>query len=207
MTNYIEEFIFTDRLKGELQALRTYPELLQLTPVLCFHGEPGVGKTSFAKLLCAELCADTQYFAMNERSLKNGFIEDQIKPLFRTRPIVNAGEGEISRGIILDEFHNLSPKDQDRFKVVLDDVKDCLVVICLNTIEEKQLSKCLTPPIYSRVHHINFNTAQGADAELDELVGKVKEKFPTLSATRVLGWLPDMRRIEREGRMSKLLSN
>lgn len=207
MTNYIDQFIFTDRLRGELQVLRTYPELLQLTPVLCFHGEPGVGKTSFAKLLCAELCADTQYFPMNERSLKNGFIEDQIKPLLRTRPIVNANEGNISRGIILDEFHNLSKKDQDRFKVVLDDVTDCLVVICLNTEQDKPLSNRLTPPILSRVHHIDFNTAKGDEDELYELVSKVKDKFPMLSATKVLGWLPDMRRIFREGKMSELRFN
>ena len=176
--------------------------------MICFHGYAGVGKTSFAKLLCDELCADVQYFAMNERSLKNGFIEDKIRPLFRTRPLVDAlSEKTVSRGIILDEFHNLSPKDQDRFKVVLDDVKDCVVIICLNTTPTKALSKCLTNPIYSRVYPINFNTAEGNEDELYELVVKVKKKFPLLSATKVFGWLPDMRVIFREGRMSELLSN
>ena len=205
MNNYMDQFIFTDRLKGELRVLKTDPEIIQLTPVLCFHGYAGVGKTTFAKLLGEELCADVQYFEMNERSLKNSFVEKEIKPLFRTRSLLDPGDKCFSRGIILDEFHNLSPKDQDRFKVVFDELVDALVIVCLNTMNTKPLHKCLTQPIYSRVHPINFNI-RNEENELTEMVGKVNEKYPLLSRTKVYSWLPDMRVITREGKLSVLRS-
>lgn len=208
MNNYMEQFIFTDRLNNELKVLKTHPEIMQITPVLCFHGYAGVGKTTFAKLLCDDLCADTQYFAMNERSLKNSFIEEQIKPLFRTRSLLDQGDKCFGRAIILDEFHNLSPKDQDRFKVVFDDLTDggsALVIICLNTMNTKPLHKCLTQPIYSRVHQINFNI-RNKENELTEMVGKVNEKYPLLPRNKVRAWLPDMRVITREGKLSVLRS-
>ena len=203
--DYMDQFIFTDKLRDELNILKTYPEMIQLTPVLCFHGYAGVGKTSFAKLLGEELCGDVMYFAMNERSLKNSFIEKEIKPLFRTRSLLDPGDKCFSRGIILDEFHNLSPKDQDRFKVVFDELVDALVIVCLNTMNTKPLHKCLTQPIYSRVHPINFNI-RNEENELTEMVGKVNEKYPLLSRTKVYSWLPDMRVITREGKLSELRS-
>jgi len=205
MNNYMDQFIFTDRLRDQLQGLKTNPEMIQLTPVLCFHGFAGVGKTSFGKLLCDDLCADVKHFAMNERSLKNSFIEGQIKPLFRTRSLLDTGDKCFSRGIILDEFHNLTPKDQDRFKVVFDDLTDALVIICLNTMNTKPLHKCLTEPIYSRVHPINFNI-RDEENELTEMISKVNEKYPLLSRTKVYSWLPDMRVITREGKLSVLRS-
>jgi len=210
--NYIDQFIFTDRLRGELQTLRTYPELIKLNPVLCFHGYAGTGKTTFAKSLCDELCGHSVYLPMNERSLANGFIEDEIKPLFRTYAI-GASAKPYAKGIILDEFHNLAPRDQDKFKVVFDDVIDglcgvpSLIVVCLNTTPTKSLSKCLTSPIYSRVSQFNFNTAEGDKDELYELVGKVKERYPLLSATEIFAWLPDMRVITRRGAMSQIMNN
>ena len=203
MNDYIDQFIFTDRLRDELNILKTYPEMIQLTPVLCFHGFPGVGKTSFAKLLCDDLCGDVKHFAMNERSLKNTFIDEQIKPLFRTKSLLDPGDKCFSRGIILDEFHNLTPKDQDRFKVVFDELVDALVIVCLNTMNTKPLHKCLTQPIYSRVHPINFNI-RDEENELNEMVSKVNEKYPLLSLTKVYSWLPDMRVITREGKLSVL---
>ena len=205
MNDYIDQFIFTDRLRDQLQGLKTYPEMIQLTPVLCFHGFAGVGKTSFAKLLCEELCGDVKHFAMNERSLKNSFIEKEIKPLFRTRSLLDPGDKCFSRGIILDEFHNLSPKDQDRFKVVFDELVDALVIVCLNTMNTKPLHECLTKPIYSRVHQINFNI-RDEENELTEMVGKVNDKYPLLPRTKVRAWLPDMRVITREGKLSVLRS-
>ena len=205
MKQYFNDFIFSDRLRSELNILISDPEIIQLVRVVCFHGYAGVGKTTFAKLLCDDLCADVQYFAMNERSLKNSFIEKEIKPLFRTRSLLDPGDKCFSRGIILDEFHNLSPKDQDRFKVVFDELVDALVIVCLNTMNTKPLHKCLTQPIYSRVHPINFNIRK-EENELTEMVSKVNEKYPLLSRTKVYSWLPDMRVITREGKLSVLRS-
>ncbi len=66
-----EDFIFTDRLTKQLKLLVEKPEILRLRPILCFHGFPGVGKTSFGKKLMSHFCDDYQYFPMNERSLRN----------------------------------------------------------------------------------------------------------------------------------------
>ena len=122
MFDLFENFIFTDRLTKQLKGLVERPDILRITPILCFHGRPGVGKTSFGKLLMNHLCNDPQYFPMNERSLRNNFIEEKIRPLIRTVSLLGDGGKVFPRGIFLDEFHNLTKKDQERFKVVFDEV-------------------------------------------------------------------------------------
>ena len=202
-----EEFIFTDRLTKQLKLFVERPDILRLTPILCFHGFPGVGKTSFGKKLMGHFCGDSQYFPMNERSLTNNFIEEKIKPILRSTSFFD-GEKLFSRGIFLDEFHNLRNKDQDRFKVVFDELEEkekILVIVGLNTTNTKVLSKCVTQPIYSRLYPINFNVRREVN-EIDEVVEKVMKRYPLLSTIRIRGLIPDMRRITREGLMSELMN-
>ena len=202
-----EKFIFTDRLTKHLKTLVERPDIFRVAPILCFHGRPGVGKTSFGKLLMDHLCGDYYYYPMNERSLKTNFIEDNIKPLYRTMSIFGDDRKVFSRGLFLDEFHNLTPKDQDRFKVVFDELigrEDTFVIVSLNTTRTRSLSKCVTQPIYSRFHPINFNVRDKTD-ELDEIVEKVNNRYPLLSKNQVRCWIPDMRKITREGVMSELM--
>ena len=224
MNDYMDNFIFTDRLKGELQCLRTHPQVIkELTPVLCFYGWAGVGKTSFAKLLLDELCGEANvfYYPMNEGSLKANFLEQYIKPRFRRSLGHLFLDGEykpLSTGLILDEFHNLTRKDQDRFKVVFDDVvhSPCIdvVIMCCNIeppeskVRKYSLSQVLTEPILSRVHRINFNPMPGRlEEETNELWQKAINKFPLLCPVMVKTWVPDFRRIVREGKMSELRIN
>ena len=202
-----ENFIFTDRLTKQLKTLVERPDILRVTPILCFHGFPGVGKTSFGNLLMNHLCNDPQYFPMNERSLRNNFIEEKIRPLIRTVSLLGNGGKVFPRGIFLYEFHNLTPKDQDRFKVVFDDLigrEDTFVIVCVNTEGNKPLDKKVTKPIYSRFHPINFNVRDKQN-EIDEIVMKVNNRYPLLSKYQVKNWIPDMRRITREGLMSELM--
>ena len=206
-TGLFEDFIFTDRLTKQLKLLVERPDILRVTPILCFHGFPGVGKTSFGKLLMSHLCSDHYYFPMNERSLRDKFIEEKIKPIYRTVSVLGNDGKMFPRGIFLDEFHNLTPKDQDKFKVVFDDLiskEDTFVILCLNTTGRRNLSKCVTQPIYSRFHPINFNVRDDR-VELDEIVMKVNNRYPLLSKDQVRCWIPDMRRITREGQISQLM--
>ena len=111
------------------------------------------------------------------------------------------------RGIFLDEFHNLTKKDQERFKVVFDEVIDTeniFVIVCVNTERNKPLEKKVTQPIYSRFHPINFNVRKRKE-EIDEIIEKVSNRFPLLSKYQVKNLIPDMRRITREGLMSELM--
>ena len=153
------------------------------------------------------LCNDPQYFPMNERSLRTNFIDEKIRPLIRTVSLLGNGGKVFPRGIFLDEFHNLTPKDQDRFKVVFDDLigrEDTFVILCVNTTGRRTISKCVTQPIYSRFHPINFNVRKQTE-EIDEIIEKVSNRFPLLSKYQVKNWIPDMRRITREGLMSQLM--
>ena len=206
-TNLFENFIFTDRLTKQLKQLVERPDILRVIPILCFHGFPGVGKTSFGKLLMSHLCGDHHYFPMNERSLRDKFIEEKIKPIYRTVSLFGDDGKMFPRGIFLDEFHNLTPKDQDRFKVVFDDLigrEDTFAIVCVNTEGNKPLEKKVTKPIYSRFHPINFNVRKQTE-EIDEIIEKVSNRFPLLSKYQVKNWIPDMRRITREGLMSQLM--
>jgi DNA polymerase III delta prime subunit len=206
-TDLFENFIFTDRLTKQLKGLVERPDILRITPILCFHGYPGVGKTSFGKLLMSHLCSDHYYFPMNERSLRDKFIEEKIKPIYRTVSLFGDDGKVFPRGIFLDEFHNLTPKDQEKFKVVFDDLiskEDTFVILCVNTTGRKTISKCVTQPIYSRFHPINFNVRK-EENEIDEIVMKVNNQYPLLSKNLVRSWVPDMRRITREGLMSELM--
>ena len=207
-SDLFEKFIFTDRLTKHLKTLVERPDILRVTPIVCFHGFPGVGKTSFGKVLMDHLCGDYYYYPMNERSLKTNFIEDNIKPLYRTMSIFGDDGKVFSRGLFLDEFHNLTPKDQDRFKVVFDEVidtEDIFVIVCVNTEGNKPLEKKVTQPIYSRFHPINFNVRKRKE-EIDEIIEKVSNRFPLLSKYQIKCWIPDMRRITREGLMSELMN-
>jgi len=190
-----DQFIFSDRVSRSINAFVRHPEVIP--NVLCFHGFPGVGKTSFAQFLADQVSYNTHYFPLNERALKGTFIEAEIAPLFRhsLHRFLHDEDKAFDKTIILDEFHNLSPKEQDRFKVVLEESDNELFIICLNTTRSRSVAKILSDAVLSRAHHIDFNVKND---ELSEVVEKVVRVFPELSSDRIQAWLPDMRRITRE---------
>ncbi len=195
----LEEFIFSDRLSQQVNQLLSNPDVIPT--VLCFHGFPGVGKTSFAQFLAEKLSYDVHHFAMNEQGLNAGFIKNQFAELQRKSllPLFaddTDDEKTFNHGIILDEFHNLRPKEQDSFKLILEEIGSYLTIICVNTTKNRPLSKALTGAIKSRVHAIDFNLKD--DEEVTQVVERVGQVFPELSAVKVRAWLPDMRLITRE---------
>ena len=200
-TMALDEFIFSDRLSQQVNQLLSNPDVIPT--VLCFHGFPGVGKTSFALFLAEKLSYDVHHFAMNEQGLDAGFIKHQFAQLQRSSllpffPDDTDDEKTFNHGIILDEFHNLTPKQQDSFKLILEEIGSYLTIICVNTTKKRPLSKALTEAIKSRVHAIGFNIR---DEEVPQVIKRVGQVFPELSPEKIKTWLPDMRRITREAEL------
>jgi len=196
--NPIEQFVFVERIRSELELFIHSPEL---TPeVLCFYGYPGIGKTSFAKYWAGIVASDVTYQAMNEKNIANkgsdvvstsgtlaSFISDETKPL--------------SRVTILDEFHNLAPKQQDSFKVKLESMDESeRVIICLNTEPKKPIHKQLTAPILSRCYAIDFNVKQ---SELQEFMEKCRERYQHLERDDIRRLVPDQRAMTRENKLAE----
>ena len=210
-----DTFIFNDRLEQELRFFIEHPE--ELPPVVCFSGEPGIGKTSFAMAYAKECGqAEPRYVALNEVT---GSITDKIKrqvnldttvTLSRFMNLAEEREGHWGQIVILDEFHNLVQRNQDYFKTVFDTMNRTTkkdeddfyrVLICINTDwtkNRRSAMSVLSEPIYSRCHHIDFNTSV---LEEDAYIDKLVANFPCLTRSEIKAYAPDMRRITREHRL------
>ena len=188
-----EDFVFTDRLSTQLSWFLDNPGR---TPnVLCFYGEPGIGKTSFARFLANTICGTHHYHDLSTLDLGNPFFKS-MKRTCSTVGLFGAEDGyAFNRGVILDEFHDLRPKDQDRFKYIVEEFSGVLFIICLNTSVSREIGKVLTPAIQSRCHLVDFNVL---NSEREALAIKVQGKFSKLTYEQIFRLLPDMRRITRE---------
>ncbi len=203
-----DRFVFNERLEAELKVFIDNPQALP--EVTCLWGHPGVGKTSFAKEYSSHFASNETYHPMNEIT---GNLTETFKaklPFNKTTITLDAlmDDGEspekvIGHIAILDEFHNLSDSKQDYFKTVFDEMNfrsDWFrIFLCINTdMKRPTPMSVLSGPIYSRCHHINFNTSIiEEDAYLDRLC----ERFPHLKKNEIACWLPDVRRIEMENKI------
>lgn len=203
-----ENFIFCNELRQALELFIARPEIIP-SP-LCFYGEPGTGKTTFAEYLADHVAAEMFYYDMNEfkaNGASAGKLLDSVKAIASGRTITrlfdeSKAENAVWRtAIILDEWHNATIKQQDGYKVPFEKYgKDnkTLFILCLNTTQNEGLERRLSSAIRSRCHAISFNTKS---AQTEELVGLIKKRFPKLNKTMIRGLLPDLRRIEREAKL------
>ena len=213
-----DKFVFNDRLEKELRFFIENPRALR--PVTCFSGEPGIGKTSFARAFATRFSQETYvYEAMNEQGSNltekwksNLRLANDNIPMALIGMAENLDDGVWGQIQIFDEFHNLAPKQQDYFKTVFDGMNAHFrgndyfrVILCINTDERKPSRRSardvLSVPIHSRCHHIDFNTFR---SEADAYVEKVSRRFPNLHRNEVACWVPDIRRIERESELRSM---
>lgn len=199
-----EEFLFNQRLADQLSAFIKRPAALP--QVVCFYGEPGIGKTSFALAFARRFGEYCSYHPMNETNINAGFIKHlNMSTAHTLAAFLRSDEKPFSNVTILDEFHNLAKKSQDFFKTQFDALGERdRVIICLNTTDKKSLKQSVTAPIYSRMTaKIDFTLSPD---EYDEFAEKIVGRYRYLELDEIKSLLPDMRQISNLNEMRKALA-
>ncbi len=210
-----DDFIFFGELKDELEKFDNEPETI--TRALCFHGLPGIGKTSFAKYLATKHAKRVLHLDMNDGT--EPFVKDGWKTTqqgwkkfigFHSMDefAVDATEKYFNVALILDEWNDIEFKKQNRWKVAIEEMYELetfkiLIIICLNTNhgEDKEsqkhsLNKMLSPAIKSRCDVVEFSPYDGDEKEV---IKAFKKRYPYLSERKLKSAYPDLRSIVHMG--------
>ena len=136
MKTYFDIHVFHNELEAKL--LRLVDRSDRLPPFIILYGEPGTGKTSFAKWFAEEYASCMNYFPINETGL-NKEVWHKISRCHTTASLYDEGK-PISRLVILDEFHNATRNQQDKFKTLYDqiserDIGDRFIFVLIQTRE------------------------------------------------------------------------
>ena len=197
------DFIFPNKLATELGWWLNNSTTVH-SP-LCFYGLPGSGKTTFARFISKSKSGNENilYQDMNSFKTHGDNFSKLLKRInqFASTFSLFSDDEDWNKVIILDEFHNLNEIQQDAFKVSFENWNDngVQIIICLNITVTKPIDFVLSKAIKSRCECINFNYTS---AYTDEMVTKVSKKYPNLKKEDIRCWLPDLRRIDREAKLS-----
>jgi len=196
----IGDYILATDIERKLCDLGKHPTKLPAFSV--FYGEPGTGKTSVAKRFGKLFSGQTNYYPVNESGLPEkewGEIKNNYNG--STLPIGDDDEKVLRKVYILDEFHNLPRKKQERFKTIYDDLPDDVrFIFVLNTEgNRKRLHHFLSPAMMSRCHPYCFDVPV---SEVDEVVTKAQLVYQNLTMEKIKCLLPDHRLLERENRFA-----
>lgn len=181
----LDEYVFKDdTLKSQVKCWisdGSFPHLLM-------SGKPGTGKTSLARLLCAEMNLNNYDILEINASNKNGVevIRDTVIDFAQRIPF---GAFKV---IILNEAHRLSPSAQSILLDVLEEYMDVTRFIFTTNYPNKFI-----PPLLSRLQPIQFDkmdkteyTAKAATILLNE---GINFDIDTLD-TFVTAYYPDLRK-------------
>jgi len=201
--NNLNELIIPAQLKKQLHFFTSNPNKLQ--PFSVLYGEPGTGKTSFAKYFGNKFSNDFRYFAGNEGFGKSEY--EEIKSYTRTSSLFATDDTLLEKIIIIDEFHNLNKREQERFKTLYDELDERVrLIFILNTNSRtkgrKTLSDILTPAMFSRCLHICFDIRND---ELNEVIEASKKVYVNLEEAEIRKNLPDHRSLTRMNEMALYL--
>jgi len=207
----MEQFIFHTELKNKLEFI--IEKSHKLGGVLCFHGLPGCGKTTFSEYYAHKIAQEVSIFDANSHLFDRTSAANILNTIKETGNIVLDEDAENNRHsndkkawdrcFIIDEFHNLSEKRQDAYKVSLEKVSkelNALFILIVNTTKERPLNKTLTSAILSRCQAIDFDIKKH---HYDEVIYLIRRKFPMLDEQYIKQTLPDLRQVMKR---AKLLS-
>jgi replication-associated recombination protein RarA len=204
-----DDFIFSNRLEKKLKYLDGNPHRI-ITPLL-FHGGVGTGKTSFAKYFGQKHASSVTIFdGSNENR------NDEMVDYFHQSNILNldsiGDDKQFGRAIIVDEFHDLTPKKQDKLKVIFQDNSSNsgnlinLIILCLNTSTDsasEALTSVVTKAIRSRCNAGTFCFTPEQDEDV-EVIRKIQLKYPNLDYDFIVDAYPDLRMIVGQSMSNKL---
>ena len=205
----MDRFIFSTELKTELNFLINNSS--KLDGVLCFHGLPGCGKTTFSKYFSQVVAKETLYLDACSHIFDKSSAGNILRIIQDSRITLSAFLDEEynpnaywNKAIVIDEFHNLSPSRQDAFKITLEKMSkefNWLFILIVNTSKDKPLAKILTSAILSRVQPVCLDIRKHNFVEVSQII---KARYQVLTEEYIRNTLPDLRQITKR---AKLLSD
>ena len=206
MSDILNGLVLSETLERRLRLFEKHPEAFK--KFLVFHGEPGVGKTTVAKRLADKLATEVVYLPVNESGVNKEFFEAEIKKRLHSVTLDKFSEGDCSkrysRIFIIDEFHNVSKNQQDKFKTIYDvQQTDVKFIFVLNTDFKKRkfLHNVITGAMYSRCISFNFDVSE---IEKEQLLDRAEKVYPHLDRQTLSRLFPDYRSMAQENELASL---
>ena len=191
----IEECILPDATRKIFQGFLSQGEI----PNLLLAGTAGVGKTTVAKALCAELGTDCLVINGSDEGRFLDTVRNQAKVYASTVSLTSEAPHKV---IIIDEADNTTPDVQLLLRACMEEFqKNCSFLFTCN-YKNKIIS-----PLHSRCSVVDFSTAsQDKPAIAAGFFGRVKEILeqekvdyePKVVAQVIQKYFPDFRRTLNE---------